>query len=161
MMDIEKLLTRFYDGMSTPEEERLLIDYFRNNVVDDHLKADQQLIESLYADEILLPEGVSERLEQTIRQFEKQPRPNKRRMLLYRIGRVAAVILLCVGLFFVTRQADEPQLTDTFDDPAEAALAAEQALAFMSSHLNKGLAPVADAGQEFEKVNQVLNKHFK
>jgi len=37
---------------------------------------------------------------------------------------------------------------------------AEQTLTYMSLQLNKGLNIVSDAGQEFDKVNQLINKYL-
>lgn len=159
-MDIEQLLKKFYDGVSTPEEEQLLKAFFlEEEHIDDRWKADQWLFKALYED-MQMPEGVSERLEKVIEQMDK-PHPvtnRKKRFFLFRISGVAAVILLCIGLFFTKYRSVESQMADTFDDPVEAALAAEKAIAFMSTHLNKGINQVSEAGQEIEKVNQVLEK---
>jgi len=82
-------------------------------------------------------------------------------LIPYWISSAAAVVLLCLGIFFVTQRPVESQIADTFDDPAEAAIVAEKALTFMSAQLNIGLNQVADARQEFDKVDQILNKHLK
>jgi len=163
-MDIKQLLKKFYDGVSTPQEEHWLKEFFlKEEVVDDCWKVDQELFKALYQEEAELPAGISERLEQAIDNMGKSPQPaiKKRRILSYWISSAAAIILLCVGLFFITKGSVEPQMADTFDDPVEAAIAAEKVLAFMSSQLNKGFSQVADATHEFEKVDQVLNKHLK
>jgi hypothetical protein len=90
------------------------------------------------------------------------PKPQlRKRTFFYWISSAAAIILLCIGLFFATREQSPPKMADTFTDPEEAALVAGQTLALISAHLNKGLDKVADAEQELEKVNQLLNKHLK
>ncbi|MDR1558036.1 MAG: hypothetical protein LBS88_13555 [Tannerellaceae bacterium] len=108
---------------------------------------------------IPLPEGLVGRLEKQIDGYaarEKKQRIHR----LYRITGIAAALLLGIGIFLQTeRQA--PGRADTFADPAEAAVAAGHALAFMSVQLNKGLEQVSGAGQEFEKVNEILHKHLK
>ena len=160
-MDINQLLEKFYDGVSTPEEETVLKDFFLHNKVDDSWKADQQLFKALYSEEMQASTDVSERLMQTIDQLERPIQSIKRYSWLYRIAGAAAVVLLCVGLFYLTPRPEQTQMADTYDDPVEAAMAAEEVLVFMSLHLNKGLNQVADAGQKIEKANQVLNKHLK
>lgn len=160
-MNIEELLKKFYDGVSTPEEEQLLKVYFLNEEnIDDRWEADQRLFKALYNEEIQIPEGISERLDKAIERMDKSSPAsnNKRRYFSYWISGVAAVALLCIGLFFVTPQSAKPQMADTFEDPVEAAMAAEKAIAFMSSYMNKGLDQVSDAGQEIKKMNQVLDK---
>jgi len=88
-----------------------------------------------------------------------KPLPRKR-TLYYWISSAAAVALLCIGLFFATREPSPPAMADTFGDPEEAALFAGQTLALISSQLNKGLEMAADVEKEFEKVNQLLDKHL-
>ncbi len=40
---IKSLLARFYEGQTTPEEERLLADFFRREDVPEDLQQDKQL----------------------------------------------------------------------------------------------------------------------
>ena len=42
----------------------------------------------------------------------------------------------------------------------DAAAAAEKALLLLSQNLNKGISQVDNAGQEIDKVNNILNKHL-
>lgn len=115
-------------------------------------------------DEILdipIPKGLAERLEQQIDALAAQEKRHKSRRFIYWASSAAAVMLLCVGIFFGTSTLPhQSKLADTYTDPAEAAIAAEKALAFMSTQLNKGFDQVSDAGQEIEKVNQIVNKHL-
>jgi len=161
-MNIELLLNKFYEGVSTREEERLLTEYFLNEEnVDERWKDEQQLFRLLHDTQIQVPADVSKKLEELIMQFDS---PSKsiplRRKWYYWISSAAAVALLCIGLFFAIRKPAPPKMADTFSDPREAALVAQQTLAYMSAKLNKGINKVADANQEFEKVNQLLNKHL-
>ena len=52
------------------------------------------------------------------------------------------------------------ETADTFTDPEEAAVVAQNALAFMSRNLNKGLGQVNEASQEITKINKIVNKHL-
>jgi hypothetical protein len=122
-------------------------------------EVDRLIDESL---EIPLPEGLAARLEAQIDALAANEKRRKIRRLMYRATAAAAIALLCIGIFVgIGRQSPTPSMADTFSDPEEAAIVAGQALAFMSAQLNKGLAKVADAGQEIEKVNQLLDKHLK
>ena len=133
--------------------------------VDERWKEEQQLFRLLHDTQIQVPPEVSERLEQSIMQMKTPPEvlqksfPRKQTWY-YWISSAAAVALLCIGLFFAIRKPSPPRMTDTFSNPEEAALVAEQTLAYMSIQLNKGLDKVADAEHEFEKINQILNKHL-
>lgn len=126
-----------------------------------------ELINKVLQEDHTLPEGLSERLEQQIDSWaaaEKQEtvRSSFHRRSLYRLsGAVAAILLLCVGIFGLTDlNTGKQQLADTYTNPQEAAIAAQKALAFMSSNLNKGIDQINDAQQEINKVNRILNKHL-
>lgn len=111
--------------------------------------------------DIPIPEGLAERLEAQIDELAAKEKKHNLRRIIYWAASTAAVILLCIGLFVNTnRPSDQMQTADTFTDPAEAALVAEQALAFISTQLNKGLDQVTDAGQEIDKVNKIVYKHL-
>ena len=165
-MNIELLLKKFYNGVSTPEEELLLTEYFLNEEnIDECWKEDQQLFRLLHNSKIHVPEGVSQRLEKSIVQMTSPPKVSQKIVQIkqkwyYWISSAAAVALLCIGLFFLTRKPTSTRMADTFSDPEKAALVAEQTLTFMSVQLNKGINKVADAGLELDKVNQLLNKHL-
>jgi hypothetical protein len=155
---IDELLKKFYDGSSTPDEECTLRDFFLSDKpVAEHLETDRLLFCLLQAEQSDIPTAVSERLEAKIRHFRKL----KIRRMIRRASAIAAIMLLCTGLFFVTHRQKPPALTDTFDDPAEAAAVAAQALAFMSGQLNKGLGSMQIADYEIKKVNKIVNKYFK
>lgn len=162
-MDIRQLLEKFYNGVSTPDEELLLKEYFLKENIDRDMEEDTLLFRVLCDETIQVPKEVSHRLNDAIEGMEKSSRiiRPKRRLIPYWISSAAAVVLLCLGIFFVTQRPVESQIADTFDDPAEAAIVAEKALTFMSAQLNIGLNQVADARQEFDKVDQILNKHLK
>jgi len=162
-MNIKQLIKKFYEGTSTPEEERLLSEYFLNETnVDERWKDEQQLFRLLRDSQIQVPAGVSEGLDKLIRQQDAHEKSlPRKRTWLYRITGAAAVALVCIGLFFAIRKPSPPLMADTFKDPKEAALVAQQMLTYMSVQLNKGLDKAAGAQLEFEKANQILNKHLK
>jgi|GEM_PF-962660 len=184
-MEIEKLLQKFYAGDSTPEDERLLMQYFLTaENMDQRWEEDRQLFLLLHNMQGQIPVDVFKRLEASIKQmtavseetshetvivealFDNQIETSlqmakpRRRTLFYWISSAAAIAILCISMLFVFREPKSPVMADTFSDPAEAALFAQQTLMLMSTHLNKGLNKVAAVEQEFERVDQILNKHL-
>ncbi|MDR0428966.1 MAG: DUF3379 domain-containing protein [Tannerellaceae bacterium] len=113
--------------------------------------------------EIPIPEGLSDRLEMHINALATNENKRKHRLrFIYWMSSAAAIALLCIGIFIGTgSQSPQHQTADTFTNPEEAAIAAQQALAFLSTQLNKGMEQVENAGHKFEKVNHILNKHLK
>ena len=130
-MSIEQLIKKFYEGDSTPEEERYLTAYFLNEEnVDEHLKEDQQVFRLLHDTQIQVPAEVSVRLEKAIfLHADDADNTDSRRYhftkkMYYWISSAAAIVLLCIGLFFATCEPSAPKMADTFSDPKEAALVA-------------------------------------
>ncbi|MBP7486915.1 MAG: hypothetical protein KA789_05725 [Parabacteroides sp.] len=124
-----------------------------------------ELINKALREDGELPEGLSGRLEQYIDNLaakeQKQKSPLMRRQFIYLFGGVAAAILIGFVLFLQTDNFyRKPTTADTFSDPREAAIAANKALAFMSTQLNNGLDQVSDAEQEINKVNKIVNKQL-
>ena len=126
-----------------------------------------ELINKVLREDQMLPEGLSERLEQQIDTWaaaEKKEtlRSSFRRRSLYWIsGTAAAILLLCIGIAGLKDlETSKQQLADTYTNPQEAAIAAGKALAFMSSNLNKGIDQMNDAQQEINNVNRILNTHL-
>lgn len=125
-----------------------------------------ELIDKVLRQDMALPEGLSERLEQQIDAWsvkeKKEPvRSTFQRRSVYWFSGAAAIALLCVGLFQLERTRPyENRLADTYTNPKEAADAAQKALLFMSENLNKGMDQVDNARKEINKVNTIVNKHL-
>ncbi|MDR1601383.1 MAG: hypothetical protein LBS42_03040 [Tannerella sp.] len=158
-IDIKQLLEKFYAGDTAPEEERHLKDYFLNSeCVDEHLEKDRTLFRALYGKPHKMSQGVSVRLEATLQRLGDNERrtASRTRTLRYLTGSVAAVALLCAGLFFATRTDTRRTMADTYDNPEEAALMAEKTLLYVSAELNRGIEQTYVVRQEMEKMNKVL-----
>ena len=116
----------------------------------DDKKIDE-LINKALQEDLALPEGLSERLERQIdflAQEEISPRVSRRRSFYW------------IFVMFTETNRPAPVMADTFTDPEEAAVVAQNALAFMSRNLNKGLGQVNEASQEITKINKIVNKHL-
>ena len=126
----------------------------------DDKKIDE-LINKALQEEQALPEGLSRRLEKQIDTWasteEKKTRSLTRRRTLYWLSGVAATISF---LQYKSSYQAHDRLSDTYTNPKDAAAAAEKALLLLSQNLNKGISQVDNAGQEIDKVNNILNKHL-
>ena len=130
----------------------------------DDKKIDE-LINKALQEEQALPEGLSRRLEKQIDTWasteEKKTRSLTRRRTLYWLSGVAASIMLRISfLQYKSSYQAHDRLSDTYTNPKDAAAAAEKALLLLSQNLNKGISQVDNAGQEIDKVNNILNKHL-
>ncbi|MDR1222426.1 MAG: hypothetical protein LBL07_06055 [Tannerella sp.] len=160
---IKQLLTAFYNGNTTREEEAFLRKFFNDPTVSEEWQADRDLFYALYdSSDIRMPEGFSERLENRIDSHIKAVRTKTRRLWIS-MGSIAVAILLLAGLFFFKDNSTVKNdvITDTYTDPQEAAVVAEKILALVSSELNKGLSPLEKAKESIDKTNELLNKNLK
>ena len=125
-----------------------------------------ELINKALQEDLALPEGLSERLERRIdflAQEEVSPRVSRRRSF-YWISGIAAAILGALFLIFTEINRPAPVMADTFTDPEEAAVVAQNALAFMSRNLNKGLAreiTFSDLTLEEARQLHTFDEYFK
>ncbi|MDR0394425.1 MAG: hypothetical protein LBH77_04625 [Tannerella sp.] len=173
--DIEQLLTAFYNGDTTQEEEALLKEYFNGTNIPENRHTDRDLFLALYdSSHIRVPQGFSERLEHRIGSYIKEtgatpgnkPAQAKTRRLFAGIGSIAAALLFLAGIFFFQEgektSGESDAITDTFTDPREAALVAERTLTLVSLNLNKGLSSLEKVKESMDKTNELLNEklHF-
>jgi len=154
---IEQLLAAFYNGNTTPEEENVLLTFFKNKDLKEKFQLDSQLFTLLYdSSRIPLPDGFSKRLEKAIDEHIANPRKTYIRFMS-----AAAVILLCIGLFFfLHKQPDTHFMADTYSNPEEAAVAVEQALMLVSTKLNQGLVPLEKVQECVNMTNRLLIENF-
>ena len=115
-----------------------------------------KLINKALQEDLALPEGLSERLERQINLLAH----DKKLAPFYWISGVAAAIFGTLFLFFTETNHPASAMADTFTDPEEAAVVAQNALAFMSRNLNIGLGQVHETSQEVERINKIIHKHL-
>ena len=162
---IEQLLNDFYNGYTTPEEEAILSEFLNSDNIEEILHLDRDIINALYdTSDIPFPEGISERFETVIdKHIAYTSTKEGKKISINRfyavISSAVAVVLLCVGLFFFTEKPSQTNyIADTYSDPKEAALAAEQALLFVSNKLNQGLSPLEKVTESVDKTYKILNE---
>jgi len=163
--DIQLLLNAFYDGGATEEEERLLKEFFSSDNLPEHWIYEQKIFNALLdTSGIPVPDNLEDRLEAKIDEHIEQAKRFSIRRVFYWTASVAAIGLLCIGLFIKeghTPGSFSPQIADTYQNPEEAAIAAQRALMLMSANINKGIAQLDNAKQEVKNVNRILNNQLK
>ena len=169
---IEQLLKAFYDGNSTSEDEAALLKFFNSKNLDKKWHTERDIFNALYdTPDISLPKGIAKRLEKAMNKHiakttnlenelhNKKTLYQKTRKLYISISSAAAVILLCIGLFFVSdKNSQSHAIADTYTNPEEAAIVAEQVLTLVSSKLNQGFSSLEKIKESVDKTNELLNK---
>ena len=173
---IKSILARFYEGQTTPEEERLLADFFRREDVPEDLQEDKQLFLLLaQTSDQEMPQDIAEEITAFVNnlgQTKIQPlisEDKQRKGVIFRLKtppkmwyRVAATvaILLAIGggVLFHQRTYTTDPFRDTCSTPEEAA----DAILYANDIINRSAAPFLRstmiATEQVNDINETLGK---
>jgi hypothetical protein len=175
---IKSLLSRFYEGQTTPEEERLLADFFRREDVPEDLQQDKQLFLMLaQISDKKMPADIADEIATFVNnlgQTEKKPilsEVKHHKGIIYRLKtppkmwyRVAATVAILFaiggGVFFHQRTYTTDPFRDTCSTPEEAAAELHKANAMITKASQQCLAPTRNAFEQVEDTKEIINKHI-
>lgn len=158
---IEGLLDKYYNGMTSKEEENVLLRFFSQENVPDNMKDEKAFFVTLHNNihkNSNIPQRLERNLETLIDSFDKTLTtvPSSRRRPTLRLGSIsgiaASVIAVAsLGIYLHGRN----QITQA----DKAALAqAQQALVEFSTTLNKGLEQMEAAQKRAANISDKLSK---
>ena len=172
----KSLLSRFYEGQTTPEEERQLVAFFRREDVPEDLQQDKQLFLLLaQTSEQEMPQDIADEITAFVNnlgQSDIQPLTHvskQHKGVIYRLKtppkvwyRVAATvaILLAIGggVLFHQRTYTTDPFRDTCSTPEEAA----DAILYANDIINRSAAPFLRstmiATEQVNDINETLGK---
>ena len=176
---IKSLLARFYEGQTTPEEERQLADFFRRKDVPEDLQQDKQLFLMLaQISDQEMPTDIADEIAAFVNnlgQTEIQPliQENKQRKgvifrlktppkMWYRVAATVAILFAIGGGMFVHQQrtfATDP-FRDTCSTPEEAAVELLKANAMIAKASQQCLTPTRNAFEQLDDTKEIINKHI-
>lgn len=152
--ETEKLLERFYNGITDETEEKRLTEYFCSNEVDKQLRKEGEIFLALQQNKsIEVPFDLESKIERQINQWntiESTARKTARKAnLRWKIG-ICASILLLIGVdIFIDKngnsQLSDTEKLDTYDNPEDAYATTNKALTKFSVSINKGLKTINNA----------------
>ena len=173
---IKSLLARFYEGQTTPEEERLLADFFRCEDVPEDLQEDKQLFLLLaQTSDQEMPQDIAEEITAFVNNLGQTkiqpliPEDKQRKGVIFRLKtppkiwyRVAATvaILLAIGggVLFHQRTYTTDPFRDTCSTPEEAA----REILYANDIINRSTAPFLRstmiATEQVNDINETLGK---
>ena len=118
-------------------------------------------------EQIPIPEGLEERLEAKIDEWERAEEQKKAKRLIFpkpmRYAAIAACIALVFGVgYYFLSQKDPVNLAeqDTYQDPVVAQREAEKALNLLAYNLNKGMGQLEKAKAISDRTETTLNKQL-
>ena len=185
---IKSLLARFYEGQTTPEEERLLADFFRREDVPEDLQQDKQLFLLLaQTSDREMPQDIAEEItafvENIVRverdknnlgQTKIQPlipedkqhkgvifRLKTPPKMLYRVAATVTILLAIGGGMFVHQQRTYADpFRDTCATPEEAAAQIQRANSMIAKATEQCMAPTSKALRQADATKQVINQYI-
>ena len=143
---IESLLDDYWNGVTTLDQEKELVEFFTKEEVPAHLKEYQPLFQFFSEEK---ENEVSTSFEANLiaalekeRVDESNPE-TKVRKLWTPLLRIAATVALVLGMFFMHQNyefdtGNEFAMTDTFETPEEAYRETMKALQLVSKKIDKG-----------------------
>ena len=171
---IKSLLARFYEGKTTPEEERILVDIFRREDIPEDLQQDKQLFLVLaQVSEQEMPSDIAEEITAfvyNLGQTKIQPHiyeDKQQKGVLFHIKtppktwyRVAATmtLLLALGGGMWVHQRRISPFRDTCSTPEEAANAIFYANDIINSSSASFLRSTMVATEQMNDINETLGK---
>ena len=150
---IKSLLSRFYEGQTTPEEERQLVAFFRHKDIPEDLLQDKQLFLLLaQTSEQEIPQDIADEITafvNNLRETDIQPlthvseqhkgviyRLKTPPKILYRVAATVTILLAIGGGVLYHQHATDP-FRDTCATPEEAA----DAILYANDIINSSIAP--------------------
>ena len=169
---IQSLLSRFYEGQTTPEEELLLAAYFRCEDVPEELQEDKQLFLMLaQISDQEMPQDIAEEITAFVNNLGQSdiqpliPKDKQHKGVIFRLKtppkmwyRVAATvaILLAIGGGVISHQKQTDPFRDTCSTPEEAA----REILYANDIINRSFAPFRQstniATGQVNEMNQTI-----
>lgn len=166
---LKNLLEAYYNGETTVEEEKRLIDYFATATdIPAEFEADREVFTALgcFANDAEMPDTLGDKLDawmaEELDKEEEKRVPNKQ-IKLRSFRRIttaaAATIALFIGLKFIVEPNISPRhIAPTELSLEESAMITQKVLIEISNQLNKGVNGARQVDQQLEEVNRILKK---
>ncbi len=164
LKEIKQKLHLYFDGQSTEQDDRELMNYFSSGNVADELKQYSEFFGGLSE----LSEKRDEQLEEEIMDFilENEFREKTRyRWLWQTVTGVAAVLM--IALLAINFNQNQYKWEDTYSDPNQAYAEASKTLQYVAGKYQKGLAQlqpvqkVSTAKKPLKTGLNILQKGFE
>lgn len=137
--EVSELLQRFYDGTSTPDEEKRLMVFFQQETVPDEWIPDREYflaMQDIQDEPVAVPSDIRQKILETLepaqaRSTVRTLRPAK---LYSAISVAAGILILASALFFLNRKPD----LGSYSDPEMAYAETKEALEMVGRYFGKG-----------------------
>ena len=155
--ELNRLIEKYYNGISTEEDEKALRAYFIENSAPPGYETEKEIF-TFFMESTEVPEPTADfeaRIRKVFDVSSAKNRSGRLRKLLIPFISAAAGILILVGSYFFLIHRDDTQ--DTFTDPEIAYAETMKILMDVSSQLNHGAGSLRPVG----KINEMKIKSFE
>lgn len=152
--EVEILVEKYFEGLTTIEEEALLKHFFAAGDFPDEMKPVASMFGYFEVEkEVKFSRGFTDDFIREIESKQVIPFYQNRRFWYYFSG-VAASIILMVSLF-IENQNSPKKSTYTSQEAQQAYFQTKKTLAYISSKLNAGVKPLDEIGKIEENANRI------
>lgn len=155
---IRALIDKYYQGMSTPEEEAFLKNSVENNSEEEYnaVRSQLQVMSSIYEEGNKLDKSFDEKI---LHEISKAKAGKSRLFNIQRVlTGVAATILLLISIWFVNNMLSSQEVYGTINNPQAAFAETKKIIQKVSGNVNKGIKP---ATSTIKKAESGLDKTKK
>lgn len=155
LKQVEKSLENYWAGISSPDEEMELRDFFAYGELPPHLEMYKELFTT---PEITLNPALGKDFDQEIlnRIENNSEKPSSKLWNTFKIAAIGLVLIIAsVSVFKIDKQAQIVE--DTYSNPEDALQETKRAFLLIAEAMNKGEQPV----NHFSKLDETNNKISK
>lgn len=143
--NIDNLITKYFEGETSLQEENILKEYFSNGIVEPHLETYKPLFTFIKSEKEVKSTALS------------MPKKHKKRNNWVAIS--AAVCLFSLGMLWIyDAQVNQIEPEESIQDPELAYQETKKALLLVSENLNKGMNKTVYLS-EFNKSKNLIFKN--
>jgi len=156
--EINALIDKYYQGLTTAEEEDFLKDQLKNNSEERYstVYSQLQIMSNIYGEEDVLDKSFDEKILQEL--SKTQPVRTSLFRLHHILSGVAATALILISIWVTTSLFSPTEVYGTVTDPIAAFAETKKALKEVSKNVNKGVKP---ATTTIKKAESGLDKSKK
>ena len=150
MQEIKQLLQRYFDGVTTTEEDNKLKAYFKSEHVAGELKKYTGFFYGMSELPGVKDNNIENDIMDQILEHETKEKAGYRRLYIAIAGIAASLVIIIGGILL--RQQQQP-FRDTFDNPETAYAYATETLAYVSKKYTSGMEGLS----YFEKIEDAVS----
>lgn len=162
-VNIKELISLYFDGKTTAEQESFLKEFFSQEAIPEIYKEDQLLLQALFQkDSIPIPTDLEQKLQASISHLALQEEKHKRipfKTWGWMAAAATLIIALSLPLYFIqkSQQNESPQLSQVDHNKIQEA---QKALILLSKNYNKGLEQLNLSQEILVESAYTLNKNL-